>query len=481
MGIETEFGCMIQSQAMQTQRIKVSPEGVAARVRDYVFKTLELGIPDLHYRDWGEPPGNGGFLFNGGRLYIDMGHLEYATPECANLFDLIAYDKAIEHVITAILHDTGLAAHVAFYKNNIDHFTGATFGCHENFQARRDIPFYKIIIPTLLPFFVTRQIYAGAGRVGGYDDILEFGDGQYSVDDFLGYQISQRADHIVTEIYEWIQFSRAIINTRDEPLSDYTKYRRLHLLVGDSNMSEYATALKVGTTALILDAIEQHYEIHGVKLPMPNLELADPIAAIRHISRDTSLKWEVDLQNGSTISAIDIQREYLNFVRNVLTELDETAEWVLTEWETVLNDLEADWTRLTTRLDWTAKKWFLDALIAEEALTWDDPWLKSLDLEYHNIDPESGIFYALQSEGCMRRVITDQQISYAISNAPIDTRARVRGYLMRNLKKQKMPCIVDWHHVYAGQTECFEMKEPLDTSIPKAQKWLQILKLRQRM
>lgn len=481
MGIETEFGCMIQSQAIQTQRIKVSPEGVAARVRDYVFKTLELGIPDLHYRDWGEPPGNGGFLFNGGRLYIDMGHLEYATPECANLFDLIAYDKAIEHVITAILHDTGLASHVAFYKNNIDHFTGATFGCHENFQARRDVPFYKIIIPTLLPFFVTRQIYAGAGRVGGYDDILEFGDGQYSVDDFLGYQISQRADHIVTEIYEWIQFSRAIINTRDEPLSDYTKYRRLHLLVGDSNMSEYATALKVGTTALILDAIERHYEIHGVKLPIPNLDLADPIATIRHISRDTSFKWEVDLQNGSTVSAIDIQREYLNFVQNVLTELDETAKWVLTEWETVLNDLEADWTRLTTRLDWAAKKWFLDALIAEEALSWDDPWLKSLDLEYHNIDPENGIFYALQSEGCMRRVITDQQISHAISNAPIDTRARVRGYLMRNLKKQKMPCIVDWHHIYAGQTECFEMKEPLDTSIPKAQKWLQILKLRQRM
>ncbi len=481
MGIETEFGCMIQSQAIQTQRIKVSPEGVAARVRDYVFKNLELGIPDLHYRDWGEPPGNGGFLFNGGRLYIDMGHLEYATPECANLFDLIAYDKAIEHIITAILRDTGLAAHVAFYKNNIDHFTGATFGCHENFQARRDVPFYRIVIPTLLPFFVTRQIYAGAGRVGGYDDILEFGDGQYSVDDFHGYQISQRADHIVTEIYEWIQFSRAIINTRDEPLSDYTKYRRLHLLVGDSNMSEYATALKVGTTALILDAIERHYVIHGEKLPIPNLDLADPIAAIRHISRDTSLKWEVDLQNGSTVSAIDIQREYLNFVQNVLTELDETAEWILTEWETVLNELETDWTRLTTRLDWTAKKWFLDALVAEEELTWDDPWLKSLDLEYHNIDPENGIFYALQSEGCMRRVITDQQISDAISTAPCNTRARVRGYLMRNLKKQKMPCIVDWHHIYAGQTECFEMKEPLDISIPKAQKWLKILKLRQRM
>ena len=481
MGIETEFGCMIQSQAIQTQRIKVSPEGVAARVRDYTFKNLELGIPDLHYRDWGEPPGNGGFLFNGGRLYIDMGHLEYATPECANLFDLIAYDKAIEHVITAILRETGIEAHVAFYKNNIDHYTGATFGCHENFQTRRDVPFYRIVIPTLLPFFVTRQIYAGAGRVGGYDDILEFGDGQYTVDDFLGYQISQRADHIVTEIYEWIQFSRAIINTRDEPLSDYTKYRRLHLLVGDTNMSEYAAALKIGTTALVLDAIERYYEIHGEKLPIPNLDLTDPIAAIKHISRDKTFKWQVDLQNGRTISAIEIQREYLNFVQDVLTNPDEITEWILTEWDAVLNDLEADWTRLTTRLDWAAKKWFLDALVEEEQLTWDDPWLKSLDLEYHNIDPENSIFYSLQSEGCMRRVITDQQISHAITNAPRNTRARVRGYIMRNLKKQKMPCIVDWHHIYAGQTECFEMKEPLDTSIPQAQRWLKALRLRQRL
>ena len=147
----------------------------------------------------------------------------------------------------------------------------------------------------------------------------------------------------------------------------------------------------------------------------------------------------------------------------------------------MLNDLETDWTRLTTRLDWAAKKWFLDALVDEEELTWDDPWLKSLDLEYHNIDPENSIFYALQSEGCMRQVITVQQISDAISNAPCNTRARVRGYLMRNLKKQKMPCIVDWHHIYAGQTECYEMKEPLDISMPKAQKWLKILKLRQRM
>ena len=239
-GIETEFGCMTD-----TERVRGTSEGVAARVRDYVFDVLELGLRDIHYRDWGEPPGNGGFLFNGGRLYIDMGHLEYATPECGTLFDLVAYDKAIECIINSILADTGQPT--AFFKNNIDHFTGATFGCHENFQVSRDVPFYRVVIPTLMPFFVTRQIYAGAGRVGVYDEMIEFGDFQQELSEQQNYQISQRADHIVTDIYEWIQFSRAIINTRDEPLSDYTKYRRLHLLVGDSNMSEYATALKIGT------------------------------------------------------------------------------------------------------------------------------------------------------------------------------------------------------------------------------------------
>ena len=147
-GIETEFGCMTD-----TERVRGTSEGVAARVRDYVFDVLELGLRDIHYRDWGEPPGNGGFLFNGGRLYIDMGHLEYATPECGTLFDLVAYDKAIERIINSILADTGLPT--AFFKNNIDHFTGATFGCHENFQISRDVPFYRVVIPTLMPFFVT--------------------------------------------------------------------------------------------------------------------------------------------------------------------------------------------------------------------------------------------------------------------------------------------------------------------------------------
>ncbi|MDD9972735.1 MAG: proteasome accessory factor PafA2 family protein, partial [Candidatus Poribacteria bacterium] len=285
-------------------------------------------------------------------------------------------------------------------------------------------------------------------------------------------------DHIVTEIYEWIQFSRAIINTRDEPLSDYTKYRRLHLLVGDSNMSEYATALKVGTTALLLTAIEMFHEMHGEKLPLPGFELADPVYAIRHISRDHTFMWRVELKSGKTISAIDLQREYLNFVQAFITEYDEETEWVLSAWETILDDLEDDWQNVIDRVDWAAKKWLLEAFIAEEELDWEDAWIKSQDLEYHNIHTESGLYYALQEQGQMQRVVTDEHIQHAIDNAPQDTRAKVRAFLMHTLTQNRMPCIVDWHQIYAGHTEYFEMKEPFDTNIAKAQRWMKRLRKR---
>jgi len=450
-GIETEFGCLTEA-----NRSTGSPEGIAARVRDYAFYELKLGISDMHYRDWGEPPGNGGFLFNGGRLYIDMGHLEYATPECVKLFDLVIYDKVIERLIIQILDEIELNEEVSFFKNNIDHFTGATFGCHENYQLRRDVPFYKVVIPTLMPFFVTRQIYAGAGRVGGYEEILEFGEIQRGYDGLVGFQISQRADHIVTEIYEWIQFSRAIINTRDEPLADYTKYRRLHLLVGDSNMSEYATALKVGTTSLVLDLIEAGHRPR-------NLALSDSVQAIKDISRDQSLQWIVELQSGETISAVDLQREYLNLARKILKGRDDDTDWVLREWESVLDDLEKDWLNVTDRVDWAAKKWLLETFMEEEGLDWDDPWLESLDLEYHHIHPQRGLYYELEKQGHTRRVVTDEQIEAALRKAPEDTRAKARTHVMRYLFQNHLPCIVDWHQIYFTHEEPFEMRDPFQT------------------
>ena len=450
-GIETEFGCMTE-----THRSSVSHEAVAARIRDYVFHELQLGISDVHYRDWGEPPGNGGFLFNGGRLYIDMGHLEYATPECVDLFSMVAYDKAIERLLTRITDELALNEDISFFKNNIDHFTGATFGCHENYQLRRDIPFYKVVIPTLMPFFVTRQIYAGAGRVGGYEEILELGEDQPGCADFRGFQISQRADHIVTEIYVWIQFSRAIINTRDEPLADHTKYRRLHLLVGDTNMSGFATALKVGTTSVVLDLIERGH------CPR-SLALADSVRAIKEISRDESLQWIVELESGDTISAVDLQREYLKLAQKILQGQDDDTDWVLREWESVLDDLERDWLSVRDRVDWAAKKWLLQTFIEDEGVNWDDPWLESLDLEYHHIHPDRSLYSELERQGHMRQVVSPEQIDAAICDAPATTRAKARTHVMRYLCRNRMPCIVDWHQIYFTHEEPFEMKDPFHT------------------
>ena len=210
--------------------------------------------------------------------------------------------------------------------------------------------------------------------MGSYDDsFYYYGHNARDAanrEDPVSFQISQRADHIVTEIYQWIQFSRAIINTRDEPLADHSKYRRLHLLVGDSNMSEYATALKVGTTAMVLNLLERKI------FPGDVVALGDPVWALKEISRDPTHKWILDRQNGRSISAIDIQRVYLSLSQRYLRGLDEESDWVLDEWERTLDALESDPMQLTDRVDWVAKKWLLDAFRESENLSWDDPWLQ---------------------------------------------------------------------------------------------------------
>ncbi len=451
-GIETEFGCLTPS-----NHLIGSPESVAHRIKDNIFQKQRLGLLDMHHRDWGEPPGNGGFLFNGGRLYIDMGHLEYATPECRGLFDLIAHDKAIEWVLQKSLVEEGIREQVSFIKNNIDHSTDATFGCHENYLVKRRIPFYETLVPELLPFLVTRQIFAGAGRVGGYDELLfDFDDDEHEEPSFVGYQISQRADHIITETYEWIQFSRAIINSRDEPLADYSKYRRLHLLIGDSNMSEYAAALKVGTTNLVLDLIETgHHPAH--------LRLFDPVSAVKRISRDQTFKWVVRRASHRTISAIDLQREYLARAQRYLKGKDKESNWVLTEWESVLDALERDPMILKDRIDWVAKKWLLETFMDAEKLTWDDRWLESLDLEYHNVDKEKGLYYELEQKGMMQRIVNDKRIKNAIFAPPQNTRAKARARLMRKLHEYKIPCIIDWDAVHHIQGTPLNIIDPFKT------------------
>ncbi|MEY2541269.1 MAG: Pup amidohydrolase, partial [Verrucomicrobiota bacterium] len=250
VGIETEYGCLVGE-----EEAHLNSELWPAKVKNYLFRTAKVGTIDLHYRDYEEPPGNGGFLLNGGRLYLDMGHIEYASPECLNLRDLVTYELAGDDLLQSSLTALGGADQVSFIKNNIDHHTGATFGCHENYLMKREAQFTPPVLGTLLTFLATRQVFTGAGRVGQANP-LAFDFEPPPQEAHVDFQLSQRADHIVNDIYQWVQFNRAIINARDEPLADYRKYRRLHLLIGDSNMSPFASALKVGTTACVLSLLE---------------------------------------------------------------------------------------------------------------------------------------------------------------------------------------------------------------------------------
>ncbi len=446
-GIETEYGCLPPDSDPF-----LSPDFISVKAKDWVFYRERLGIVDLHYRGRDEPPGNGGFLFNGGRVYIDMGHLEYATPECRGLFDLVAADRAGELIVQRALEQLGMAENASFFKNNIDHYTGATFGCHENYLVRRDVPFSQVLLPAMLPFFVTRQIFAGAGRVGCHTDIFEYGNAD---EDGVKFQISQRADHIVTEIYQWIQFSRAIINTRDEPLADWGLYRRLHLLVGDSNMSEYATALKVGTTALILDLIEERL--------IPEIRMLDPVQAIRDISRDMSFSWEVQLEDGSYTTATDIQRTYLDLAERYMRGKDSEGDWVLDEWRFVLDGLVHDPMSVIDRVEWAAKKWLLESFMREEGLDWHDNWIQSLDLEYHNLNTEKGLFFDLRDRGLIRTVLDEDYIHRAMRTPPQDTRARARSEVMHALTGQKARYVIDWDSIYIEDDKYLNLDDPFLT------------------
>src|ERR1700756_523203 len=294
VGIETEYGCLLSEDEPH-----VNSELWPAKVKNYLFRKADAGTIDLHYRDYEEPPGNGGFLLNGGRLYLDMGHIEYASPECLHLHDVVTYELAGDDLLQSSLVALGAEDRVSFIKNNVDHHTGAAFGCHENYLMKREAQFTPPILGTLLTFLATRQLFTGAGRVG-QSNPLAFDFEPPRPEAEVNFQLSQRADHIVNDIYQWVQFNRAIINARDEPLADYRKYRRLHLLIGDSNMSPFATALKVGTTALVLTMLEEG------SLP-DDVVLLDAVLATRQISHEGTGHAVVHLEDGRTRSALDIQ------------------------------------------------------------------------------------------------------------------------------------------------------------------------------
>lgn len=486
-GLETEYGLLVNQ-----DRPDHSPSWVAQRIRDHIFQGRRRGILDLHHRGHDEPPGNGGFLTNAGRVYLDMGHLEYASPECTTLTDLVASDRAGDRIIQGAVAELGLEETVSIIKNNIDHETDATFGSHENYLVSRRFPFSRRGLAPLVTFLVTRQIFTGAGRVGCASDPNEWvqigglllhrpglRDARNRL--LLPYQISQRADFIVNDFFEWVQHNRAIVNTRDEPLADPNQYRRIHLLCGDSNMAEYATALKMGTTGLVLQLIEAGQAPEG-------LVISDPVDALQEISRDPDRTWIVRLETGQSISAIDIQEQLWAAADRHCRGQDEETDWVLEQWGSVLAGLRGDYQTLVGRVDWASKLWLLETYREAEGAEWDDPVLKSLDLEYHNLHAAKGLYYGLEEEGRGLRLTTDRVITMAEDHPPRNTRAFGRGELIRHLlgaghatgfepsagDEDEMPCdyVINWSNFRLRGAPPFFMPDPFKTYVQEVRRYV---------
>jgi len=449
-GLETEYGLLVHQ-----DRPDHSPTWFAHKIRDHLFNVRRQGVLDVHHRGHDEPPGNGGFLTNAGRVYLDMGHLEYASPECHSLTDVIAADRAGDTILQQTIEDLGFADQVSLIKNNVDHETDATFGSHENYLVSRRFPFTRRGLAPLVTFLVTRQIFTGSGRVGsaGPQDAwiqrdrlivprMSIGSGR--LDPAAPFQISQRADHIVNDFFEWVQQNRAIVNTRDEPLADPNQYRRIHLLLGDSNMTEYAAALKMGTTGLVLQLIEEGH-VPG------DLEINEPVEALQEISQDQDREWMVQLRSGKTMSAIDVQEQFVEAARQHCSGQDEETDWVIDQWTAVLQDLRGEYVNLVGRVDWASKLWLLESFREAEKTDWADPILKSLDLEYHNLNSGKGLYFGLLEEGRVPRVTTDKAIELAAAHPPRNTRAYGRGELIRHLLRNAPPS----HEPDSGQEERF--------------------------
>ncbi len=354
-------------------------------------------------------------LSNGARFYNDHTHPEYSTPECLSLADLIAHDRAGEAIVwdaaqrrNRALELAGEPADVSLYKNNTD-FHGHSYGCHDNYLLPRDVPFPDVAAG-LTPFLVSRQVIAGAGKIG-VESAGGYAPGRY--------QLSQRADFIETELSVNTMRNRPIVNTRDEPHADPRRYRRLHLILGDANMSEYATALKVGTTRLVLDLI-----VAGAS---PAISMARPVEAIKMISLDPDLKQTVSLDDGRRVTGVELQAIYCEAAEHRFAGRDAETDWVLQEWSGTLTALTGNRASLRGRLDWVTKWWLLDTFVDDARVEWDDPWLASLDLEYHHLDPERGLYRGLEADGAVRRLTSDAVLDAARRLGPSDTRAAVRG------------------------------------------------------
>jgi proteasome accessory factor PafA2 len=357
-------------------------------------------------------------LQNGARLYVDHAHPEYSTPEVTSPLDIVRFDKAGELVMAAAAQQAARlnGATITLYKNNTDN-KGVSYGAHENYLMSRHTPFSSIV-SQLTPFFVSRQVVTGAGRVG-------IGQDGHQHD----FQISQRADFFEVEVGLETTLKRPIINTRDEPHADAEKYRRLHVILGDANLAEMSTFLKVGTTSLVLAMIED-------KWLTDELRIAEPVRELRAVSHDPSLRHAIRLADGRTVTALELQREYHDRARKYVddrygTDIDPQTDQVLTEWDSVLTRLGEDPMLLAGELDWVAKLRLLQGYKDRDSLDWSAPRLHAVDLQYADIRPDKGLYHRLVQRGSMRTLINPDDAISAMTQPPIDTRAYFRGECLR--------------------------------------------------
>jgi proteasome accessory factor A len=416
-GLENEYGITCTSHGQR----RLSPDEVAR----YLFRRVVTFNRSSNV-----------WLENGARLYLDVGsHPEYATPECDSLAELVTHDKAGERRLETLtqqaeqrLHEEGVRGSIFVFKNNTDS-AGQSYGCHENYLTSRTMDMARYA-DALIPFLVTRQIYAGSGKVSRTPRGASF-------------SISQRADHIWEGLSSATTRSRPIINTRDEPHSDAERYRRLHVIVGDSNMSEYATFLKVGAMSILLHLLEDPFVV------LRDMTLENPTRAIRDISSDPTCTRKVRLANGRELTALEIQMEYLDRASryHAARGLSAMETRALGMWRHCLEGIEKDPLSLDRECDWVIKHKLIEAYRVRHDLPLDDPRIALVDLQYHDINRDRGLYYKLQERGLVERLCSDDEVEQAVVTPPQTTRARLRGNFVKRALERHRDYTVDWVHL----------------------------------
>ncbi|WP_407320833.1 depupylase/deamidase Dop [Isoptericola halotolerans] len=375
--------------------------------------------------EYDDPSAANCILTNGARLYVDHAHPEYSSPEVTNPRDGVLWDVAGERVMLAATRRLAQVpgSEVVLYKNNVDG-KGASYGTHENYLVDRGLAFVTIV-EMLTPFLVTRQVFTGSGRVG-----------LGPTGDEAGFQLSQRADYMEAEVGLETTLRRPIVNTRDEPHADRTRWRRLHLILGDANHLEVATYLKLGTTSLVLWVTEHLDELADAGVParaeLAALRLADPVGDVRRVSRDLDLSTPLALADGSTATALQIQSRYADVVARSLAALghDDDSDAVLDRWRSVVERLGEDPASCAREVEWVAKLRLLDRVRRRDGLAWDHPRLHAMDLQWSDVRPERGIYHRLVAAGAVERLVTEDEVARAVHHPPQDTRAWFRGEVM---------------------------------------------------